>query len=97
MNSTSSTSTQSEYENSNDEGEEENKRTGVQQDDINQHPSVIIVGAGICGLVAAWSLRSKGFKVTLIEAETRVGGRIYSLYHGMYTRQSNRESTSQSS
>lgn len=86
MDSTSSTSTQSEYENSNDEGEDE-KRKNVPEDETNNCPSVIIVGAGICGLVAAKSLRSKGFKVTLIEAETRVGGRIHSLHHGMYTRQ----------
>jgi len=35
---------------------------------------VIVVGAGINGLVAAFYLRRAGFAVTLIERANRVGG-----------------------
>jgi monoamine oxidase len=37
---------------------------------------VIIIGAGISGLAAAYKLKHNGVNVTLIEARNRVGGRI---------------------
>lgn len=39
------------------------------------HP-VVVVGAGITGLAAAWELRQAGVDVTVLEATDRVGGRI---------------------
>lgn len=40
---------------------------------------VVVVGAGIAGLTAAWRLRQQGLRVRIFEAQTRVGGRMFSL------------------
>jgi monoamine oxidase len=40
---------------------------------------VLIIGAGIAGLTAAYRLRQHGVPVRVIEAQQRVGGRMYSL------------------
>ena len=37
---------------------------------------VIVVGAGMAGLVAAYDLREEGYDVTVLEARERVGGRM---------------------
>lgn len=42
-------------------------------------PKVLVVGAGIAGLTAAYRLRQAGVPVDVIEARNRVGGRIRSL------------------
>ena len=45
---------------------------------IYNPPSVIVLGAGIAGLSAAYELCKKGIKVTVLEARSRLGGRIFS-------------------
>ncbi len=39
---------------------------------------VIVVGAGVSGLIAALHLEENGIEVTILEKEPRVGGRVYS-------------------
>lgn len=40
---------------------------------------VLIIGAGVAGLTAGYRLRAAGVPVRIIEAQNRVGGRMYSL------------------
>ena len=42
---------------------------------------VVIVGAGMAGLCAGLLLRQAGHRVTILEAQNRLGGRVYT-YHG---------------
>ena len=42
-------------------------------------PRVVIVGAGVAGLVCAYRLQQSGIPSRVIEASTRVGGRMFSL------------------
>jgi monoamine oxidase len=39
--------------------------------------SVVIIGAGFAGLTAGWWLSQHGYKVTVLEARDRVGGRVF--------------------
>jgi len=41
--------------------------------------SVVVLGAGIAGLVAAYELRRAGYQVTALEARNRVGGRVWTI------------------
>ena len=43
---------------------------------------VIVLGAGIAGLTAAYELEQAGFDVTLLEARQRVGGRAWTVRDG---------------
>ncbi|MFZ1073464.1 MAG: FAD-dependent oxidoreductase [Verrucomicrobiia bacterium] len=42
---------------------------------------VIVIGAGIAGLAAAYYLRKAGLQVTVLEKENRVGGRMTTVRH----------------
>ena len=44
--------------------------------------SVLVLGAGIAGMVAALELRDAGYKVQILEYNNRPGGRNWSLYGG---------------
>ncbi|MBX3583472.1 MAG: FAD-dependent oxidoreductase [Rhizobiaceae bacterium] len=44
---------------------------------------VIVVGAGFCGLAAAGQLAGDGFEVTVLEARSRVGGRVEARPNGL--------------
>ena len=44
--------------------------------------SVVVLGAGISGLVSAWELEQRGFAVTVLEARQRVGGRAWTVRNG---------------
>jgi len=44
--------------------------------------SVLVLGAGIAGMVAAMELRDAGYKVQVLEYNNRSGGRNWSLYGG---------------
>src|SRR6185503_9233250 len=42
-----------------------------------QH-SAVVIGAGFAGLAAAMKLKNAGWKVTVLEARDRIGGRVFS-------------------
>ncbi|WP_283937640.1 flavin monoamine oxidase family protein [Sphingomonas hankyongi] len=44
--------------------------------------SVVILGAGIAGLVSAYELRRAGYDVTVLEARDRVAGRVWTIRGG---------------
>jgi monoamine oxidase len=46
------------------------------EDDAPIDKSVLIIGAGIAGLAAAKQLKAKGFAVTVLESQEKVGGRL---------------------
>jgi protoporphyrinogen oxidase len=46
---------------------------------------VIVIGGGIAGLAAAWTLRKHGAEVTILEKNEDAGGRCRAfLWHGLY-------------
>jgi monoamine oxidase len=44
--------------------------------------SVLVLGAGLAGMLAAFELRNAGYKVEILEYNNRPGGRNWSLYGG---------------
>jgi monoamine oxidase len=49
--------------------------------------SVVILGAGIAGLVSAYELQKAGYDVTVLEARKRIGGRVWTIRDGDYVEQ----------
>ena len=47
-----------------------------------QGRSVVILGAGIAGLVSAYELQQAGYRVTVLEARDRVAGRVWTIRGG---------------
>ena len=44
--------------------------------------SVVILGGGIAGLVSAYELKRAGYRVTVLEARDRIGGRAWTIRGG---------------
>jgi len=44
--------------------------------------SVVVLGAGIAGLVSAYELQRAGHRVTVLEARDRIGGRVWTIRGG---------------
>src|ERR1700727_2369586 len=44
--------------------------------------TVLILGAGLAGMTAAYELNKAGYKVRILEYQNRAGGRNWSLYGG---------------
>ena len=49
---------------------------GVRKGKLPRKVDVVVVGAGIAGLVAARRIRGAGHSVLVVEARDRVGGRV---------------------
>jgi zeta-carotene desaturase len=50
----------------------------------NSGKTVCVIGGGIAGLSSAVFLAEKGFKVTLVEASPKIGGRTYSFFDKLF-------------
>src|SRR5260370_21179551 len=50
--------------------------------DFGKGKKVVILGAGIAGLAAAYELRKAGFACTILEARNRPGGRSWTIRDG---------------
>ena len=50
--------------------------------DSGKRRSVVVLGAGIAGLVSAYELQRAGYRVTVLEARDRIGGRSWTLRGG---------------
>ena len=51
----------------------------INESDSNNNKKVIIIGAGISGLVAGYDLTIAGYDVAILEARDRIGGRVLTI------------------
>jgi monoamine oxidase len=51
---------------------------------------VIVLGAGLSGLAAAWELQKLGYEVDVLEARARAGGRCFSIRRGTASEETGR-------
>lgn len=58
--------------------------TKLQEIKEKRREKIIIIGAGVAGLMAAQKLQSFGFEVLILEARDRVGGRVATFRKGSY-------------
>lgn len=56
--------------------DDESPGSGIQKVDKFKNYEIVIIGAGAAGLYTGWYLQERGFKVTILEASSQVGGRI---------------------
>lgn len=49
---------------------------------VPKDATIVILGAGIAGMVAAYELNKAGYKVKVLEYQKRAGGRLWSVYGG---------------
>src|ERR1044071_761620 len=45
--------------------------------------NVAVLGAGLAGLSAGWTLTNAGYHVTILEAQTSPGGRVHTIREGL--------------
>ena len=50
------------------------------QSSVPQQFDVVVIGAGLAGLTAATVCHENGLDVCVLEAQSRIGGRVHSLY-----------------
>ena len=48
-------------------------------DKTEYNKSIVIIGAGLAGLTAAWELEKLGYNCIILEARNRAGGRCWSV------------------
>lgn len=51
----------------------------IKQKSCGKGKKVVIVGAGFAGLMCGWILEKMDYKVTILEARPRIGGRVHTL------------------
>lgn len=54
-------------------------KNGLPEVDIPPR-NIVVVGAGMAGLTAAMLLKEAGHTVTILEAQNRLGGRVFTYY-----------------
>lgn len=56
---------------------------------IGNGEHIIILGGGLAGMAAGWELKKLGYKVTILEARKRTGGRVWTVRGGSQEKEIN--------